>query len=197
MKRGIESIGEYFKAAAEVQRQAGEACAESILASVQLISAALAGSGKVLLCGNGGSAADCQHMAAELVGTLNRDVKRQGLAAVALTTDTSFLTAYANDFGFDGVFERQVEALGKPGDVLVAISTSGRSENVRRAVHAARERSLRSVGLFGDGAPLAGDVDCAIVVPSRDTQHVQETMLAIEHLICQLVVQELFGEKRA
>ncbi len=193
MKTSRESIVEYFRAAADAQQRSGEACAESIASAVDMLTTSLRAGGKLLLCGNGGSAADCQHMAAELVGSLSRHVARPALAAVALTTDTSFLTAYANDFGFESIFERQVQALGRAGDVLLAISTSGGSENVRRAVGAARVGELRTVGLFGEGAPLAADVDCAIVVPTRDTQHVQEAMLAIEHVVCQLVVREMFG----
>jgi D-sedoheptulose 7-phosphate isomerase len=193
LNRRSDAVGDYFKETAALQQLAAEACADAIVSAADLVVAALRAGAKVLLCGNGGSAADCQHVAAELVGLLNRGVPRPGLAAIALTTDTSFLTAYGNDFGFEGVFARQVQALGKAGDVLVAISTSGRSENVRRAVKEARERGLRTVGLMGDGGLLAAEVDCAIVIPGRNTQHVQEVMLPIEHLICQLVEQEMFG----
>jgi D-sedoheptulose 7-phosphate isomerase len=152
--------------------------------------------GKLLLCGNGGSAADCQHMAAEFVSRLTKTFERPGLPAIALTTDSSFLTAYANDCGFDGVFERQVQALGQPGDVVLGISTSGNSPNVVRAVRRARAAGLRSIALTGDGGLLGSLADVAIAVPSTDTQHIQEAHLAIEHLICWLVERELFPSER-
>jgi D-sedoheptulose 7-phosphate isomerase len=122
---------------------------------------------------------------------------RPALAAVALTTDTSFLTAYGNDNGFDGVFERQVEALGRPGDVLLAISTSGRSENIRRAVRVAKKIGMMTIGLMGEGGPLAEEVQVAVVIPDRDTQHVQEALLPVEHLICSLAERAMFGDPKA
>src|SRR5207237_7784301 len=130
------------------------------------IAAAFAAGGKILLCGNGGSAADCQHFAAEFVSQLNKEFPRRGLPAIALTTDTSVLTAYANDFGFDGVFERQVRALGRPGDVLVGISTSGSSTNVIRAVVAARAIGMNTMALTGTRGRLKELVDIAAAVPS-------------------------------
>jgi D-sedoheptulose 7-phosphate isomerase len=147
-----------------------------------------------MILGNGGSAADSQHMAAELTGRLTKDFRRPGIAAIALTTDTSFLTAYANDFGYDGVFERQVQALGRAGDVLLGISTSGGSENVRRAVRAARESGITTVVLVGQGGPLEAEADQAIVIPSTVTAHVQEAMLPIEHVICHAVERELYPD---
>lgn len=184
---------DYLYASAEVkQRTAGE-CDEAVVAAAHVIAQAFQGDGKVLLCGNGGSAADCQHMAAEFVSRLTKDFDRPGLPAIALTTDSSFLTAFANDCGFDGVFERQVQALGRPGDVLIGISTSGNSPNVVRAVRLARARGLRSVVLTGAGGQLPSLADVAIVVPSTDTQHIQEAHLALEHLICSLVERALFS----
>jgi D-sedoheptulose 7-phosphate isomerase len=149
--------------------------------------------GKLLLCGNGGSAADCQHMAAEFVSRLSTEFERPGLPAIALTTDSSFLTAYANDSGFEGVFERQVQALGKSEDVLIAISTSGNSKNVVRAVERASEMGLKSIGLLGSEGRLSGQCDVAIAVPDPSTQHIQEAHLAIEHVLCELVEIQLFG----
>lgn len=180
-----------------VQALAAAACADAVVAAARLIAGAFASGGKILICGNGGSAADSQHLAAEFVSQLTKDFRRPGLPAIALTTDTSVLTAYANDFGFEGVFERQVRALGRPGDVLVGLSTSGNSENVRRAVAAAREIGLRSIGLLGEGGRLTAEVDCAVVVPSRNTQHIQESLLPMEHAICDLVERLLFAEKCA
>jgi phosphoheptose isomerase len=197
MDARLKQISGYLDASIAVQRLVADACATQILAASEAAASALKAGNKLLLCGNGGSAADCQHMAAELVSRITRDVERPGLAAVALTTDTSFLTAYGNDFGFDGVFQRQVDALGRPGDVLVAISTSGRSENVRRAVRAAKSKGIVTIGLMGESGPLAQDVELAVVIPDRHTQHVQEALLPIEHIICLLVEQAMFGDRKA
>jgi phosphoheptose isomerase len=185
----------HLLASAEVKQRVVEQCLEAILAAAQLIAEAFESGGKVLLCGNGGSAADCQHMAAELVNRLTKDFERPGLPAIALTTDTSFLTAFANDCGFEGVFARQVQALGKGGDVLLGISTSGNSTNVLRAVETARAAHLRTVVLTGSGGRLAGMAQVAIVVPSTNTQHIQEAHLAIEHILCDLVERSLFSGK--
>jgi phosphoheptose isomerase len=182
----------YLRTSADTKRRTAEACEDTIVAAADLIAQAFRADGKVLICGNGGSAADCQHMAAEFVSRLSKDFERPGLPAIALTTDTSFLTAFANDCGFDGVFERQVQALGRPGDVVIGISTSGNSPNVIRAVRYARAQGLRSVALTGSQGQLASLADVAISVPSTDTQHIQETHLAIEHLICWLVERDLF-----
>lgn len=188
-----ETARAYLSESAEIKRRTADECEDAILAAADLITQSFRDGGKVLLCGNGGSAADCQHMAAEFVSRLTKDFERPGLPAIALTTDTSFLTAFANDFGFDGLFERQVQALGRPGDVLIGISTSGNSPNVVRAVRYARTASLRSVVLTGASGQLAGLADVAISVPSTDTQHIQETHLAIEHLICWFVERDLFA----
>ncbi len=186
-------IRAYLMKGAEIQQQAAAECAKTIVDVVKVIAAALRSGRKLLLCGNGGSAADCQHMAAEFVGRLSKDMERPGLPAIALTTDTSVLTALANDKGFEGIFERQVRALGKRGDVLVAISTSGNSPNILRAVKAAREIGAKTVGLQGEGGSLKELADFCIVIPSRDTQHVQEVMLSVEHTICQAVEKEIFS----
>ncbi len=188
-----ETARAHLLASAETKRQASEKCLDSILAAARLTADTFASGGKVLLCGNGGSAADCQHMAAEFVSRLTREFPRPGLPAIALTTDTSFLTAFANDSGFEGVFERQVQALGKPGDLLIAISTSGSSPNVIRAVAAARAAHMRTIALTGSGGHLARAADLAISVPSVKTQHIQETHLAVEHILCELVELHLFG----
>lgn len=187
----------YLGKSADTTRRAATGCADSLVAAARAIAGAFRAGGKVLLCGNGGSAADCQHVAAELVSRLTPEYERPGLPAIALTTDTSLLTAYANDVDFAGVFERQVQALGRRGDALIAISTSGNSENVVRAVEHARRAGLVTVGLTGEHGRLAGLVDVAIAVPSRSTQHVQETHLAIEHALCALVERELFPENLA
>jgi D-sedoheptulose 7-phosphate isomerase len=193
----VNEVKRWIQAVADLQMEVADTCADDILTAVKTISESLQTGNKVLLCGNGGSAADCQHMATELMVRLSKETERPGLAAIALTTDTSLLTAYANDYAFDGVFERQVQALGRPRDVLVAISTSGRSENVLRAVREARRKEMATVALVGRGGQLASLADCAIVIPSDDTQHIQEALLPVEHLICMLVERSLYGGVRA
>ena len=154
--------------------------------SGRLICDALQSGKKILLCGNGGSAADAQHIAAELVGRYEK--ARRSFPAIALTTDTSALTALSNDFGFEDVFARQVIGLAQPGDILIAISTSGRSANVLRAVERAREIGCRTIALTGAGAePLASACDLAVVVPAPRTSRVQEAHITIGHLWCEMV----------
>jgi D-sedoheptulose 7-phosphate isomerase len=134
-------------------------------------------------------------MAAEFVSRFSKDLERRALPAVALTTDTSFLTAFGNDYGFEGIFERQVEGLGSAGDVLIGISTSGNSPNVIRAVETAKKRNIRTIALTGNGGGrLSTMADVVIAVPSADTQYVQETHLAVEHIVCELVEFILFRE---
>jgi D-sedoheptulose 7-phosphate isomerase len=192
--RRLESVVAQLSESAQLKQRIAREGASSILAAADRITAAFRSGHKLLLCGNGGSAADCQHMATEFVSRLDSRRQRPALPAIALTTDTSFLTAFSNDSGFEGVFERQVEALGTSGDVLVAISTSGNSANVLRAVDAARARGLSTVGLLGEGGKLVSMVEHAIVVPSRDTQRIQEALLVIEHILCDLVETELFPQ---
>ncbi len=187
----IVTIKDRLRLAAKINESMADAGAASIAAAADLIAGCFRGSGKLLLCGNGGSAADCQHMAAELVGRLTRETIRPGLPAIALTTDTSFLTAYANDVGFDDVFARQVQALGVTGDVLLAISTSGSSRNVLAAAEEARRKGLSVVALLGEDGPLAQAADVTIRVPTRDTQLIQQVHVAVEHLICHLVERAL------
>ena len=182
----------HLRASADAKTAVAAECLEDILAAAELVAATFRRGGRVYLCGNGGSAADCQHMAAEFVSRLTREVVRPGLPAIALTTDTSFLTAYSNDCGFEGVFERQIQTLGRAGDALIGISTSGSSPNVVRAVAAARALGLRTIALTGAGGRLQELADITIAVPSTSTQHIQESHLAIEHIICDLVEQMLF-----
>ncbi|EED35185.1 phosphoheptose isomerase [Luminiphilus syltensis NOR5-1B] len=158
--------------------------------AARLCSAALDRGGRIYLCGNGGSAGDAQHIAAELIGRLIHD--RKSLPAVALTTDTSALTAIANDYGYDHVFARQVEGLLSPGDVLIAISTSGNSANVLNAVDTAFEKGGTVVALSGkDGGELARRVDGCITVPSQTTARIQECHILIGHILCGLIESEL------
>jgi len=177
---------------ARVKQALAETQRETIRAAADLITATFRSGNKVLLCGNGGSAADCQHMAAEFVSRLTKDFERPALPAIALTTDTSFLTAFANDCGYDDVFARQVQALGKPGDLLIGISTSGNSPNVVRAMAAAKVAQMRALALTGDGGQLRRMADVVVAVPSANTQHIQEAHLVIEHILCELVENALF-----
>jgi phosphoheptose isomerase len=190
----LQRIANHLLDSAEVKRQAAAKCAESIAKAADLIAGCFLSGDKVLLCGNGGSAADCQHMAAEFVSRFSKDLDRRALPAIALTTDTSFLTGFGNDFGFEGIFGRQVEALGSPGDVLIAISTSGNSPNVIRAVEAARKGSMITIALTGNGGRLSTIAEVPITVPSTDTQYIQEAHLAVEHILCELVEFALFRE---
>src|SRR5687767_5554654 len=180
-------VRDHFQRSADAKLRAAEHCAADIHRAAELIAAAFRSGGKLLICGNGGSAADAQHMAAELVVRLTADFVRPGLPAIALTTDSSILTAYTNDFEFDGVFGRQVQALGRPGDVLLGISTSGNSRNVVQAVEAARACRVSIVTLTGRLGRLADLADVAIRVPEDVTAHIQEVHLAIEHILCHLI----------
>ena len=166
-------------------------CIPSILEAADLISTAFKNGNKLLICGNGGSAADSQHMAAVFTSRLRKDRPRDALPAIALTTDTSFLTAFANDINFEGIFARQVEALGKEGDVLLGITTSGSSKNVVLACEEAAKRGLVTIGLTGS-AGLSCDSTHTVAVPGEDTQCTQESHIVIEHLICELVEDHLF-----
>jgi D-sedoheptulose 7-phosphate isomerase len=162
------------------------------LAIAERIAASLKGGGKVLLAGNGGSAADAQHIAAELVGRFIND--RAPLAAIALTTDTSALTAIGNDYGFKQVFERQVRALGRKGDVFIGISTSGRSPNIVAALQAARDLGLVTIGFTRDAqTPMHALCDLTLAVPSEETALIQQIHITAAHAICHLVERELFG----
>lgn len=192
MQPSVDRVRTHLIESAELKQQVIATCMQSILAASGVIAETFRSGGKVLLCGNGGSAADCQHMAAEFVSRLTKDFNRPGLPAIALTTDTSFLTAYANDIDFEGVFARQVQVLGNPGDVLIGISTSGNSANVIRALEAARQTNLKIIALTGNGGKLASMADVEIAVPSSNTQYIQEAHLAIEHILCDLVEHMLF-----
>ncbi|MEC7437356.1 MAG: SIS domain-containing protein, partial [Pseudomonadota bacterium] len=168
-----------------------EQCAGAAMQAAEMIAASLREGGKLMLCGNGGSAADSQHLAAEFVATLDHRRPRGGLSALALTTDSSFLTAYANDFGYEGIFARQVETLGRPGDVLIGISTSGNSANVLAACEAARNAGIGVVAMTGEGGgSLADHADVLLEVPSSVTMHIQESHIALGHVVT-LAVERL------
>ena len=167
----------------------------AIAQASRMIIDCLKSGGKIMICGNGGSAADSQHIAAELVGRFKRE--RRALAAIALSTDSSILTSLANDYSFDRVFSRQVEALGSPGDLLILISTSGNSANLVEAARAAKDREIGTMALLGrDGGRLVAEVDFSIIVPSSDTARIQEGHMLIYHIICDLVEEEMAVEIR-
>ena len=184
------AIESAFADAIRLHERASRHDARAVLAIADAVSRTLAGGGRVLACGNGGSAADAQHFAAELVGRFTRD--RRAQAGIALTTDTSVLTAVGNDLGFEQVFARQVEALGRPGDVLVGISTSGQSANVLAAFDAARALRITTVALTGrDGGPIGAAADLHVNVPTASAARAQEVHRTLLHVICELVEQGL------
>jgi D-sedoheptulose 7-phosphate isomerase len=168
-----------------------ETSSTEVVKAAQLIVASLRAGGKLLVFGNGGSAADAQHIAAELTFRMGRT--RAAIAALALTTDTSILTAVSNDHAFDHVFARQIQALGRAGDIALAISTSGNSTNVIEAIEEARRSGIKTIGLLGnDGGRARAQVDLALIVPHPDTPRIQEVHIEVGHIICQLIEDELF-----
>lgn len=190
-----EIIQSHFDTCIEVQQAARVELADTIAAAADAMTTALLSDRKILACGNGGSAGDAMHIASELVNRFELD--RPALPAIALTADTPTLTSIANDSSYEQVFARQIQALGSPGDVLLAFSTSGRSANVVAAIEAAHDRSLRVVALTGrDGGIIAGILDAddiEIRVPSDTTARVQETHLLVIHCLCDLIDRQLFG----
>ena len=189
----IERIRQIARESIEAKRAFFDANAEAVARAAEMIIASVKAGGKVLVFGNGGSAADAQHIAAELVNRLNYD--HPPIPAIALTTDTSIITSIGNDSSFDKVFERQVRALGRKGDVALAISTSGNSPNVLRAVEAAREIGVTTIALAGrDGGKLATLAELALVVNADSTQRIQETHITIAHILCELVEDALYGQ---
>ena len=192
----LARISRQFNDSAQTKLAAMEALSPPIAQAVEAMVASLLANGKILACGTGGSAADAQHFAAELLNRFEKE--RPPLAAVALTTDTSTLTSIANDYAFDQVFAKQVRALGQPNDVLLAISTSGNSPNVVEAIQAAHERELRVVALTGrDGGaigPLLNETDVHICVPSDRTARIQEVHLLVLHCLCDGIDCMLLGE---
>lgn len=187
----IESISESIA----VKTKLMTSCMDSIAETGLVLAECVKKGGKILLCGNGGSAADSQHLAAELVVRLRGHINRRAIAAIALTVDTSILTAGGNDIGFDNIFARGVEAYGAKGDALIAISTSGVSENVYRAAVEAKKRGMKVIGLLGkDGGQILGVCDLAVVVPSSNTARIQESHIMVGHIWCETIEEILFPE---
>lgn len=190
-------VREHFAESIAIKQAAADQLIPGIASAGQLLSQALLDEGKILSCGNGGSAGDAQHFSSEL---LNRfEMERPGLPAVALTTDTSTLTSIANDYAYEDIFAKQVRALGRQNDVLLAISTSGNSENVCRAIVAAHERAMKVVALTGrDGGRMAGllaDEDVEVRVPANRTARIQEVHLLVIHCLCDLIDAELLDQR--
>lgn len=178
----------------ELKKEILQECQSEIIKAVDEITVMYKRGNKLLLIGNGGSAADCQHIATELMIRLSHHIQRPALPAIALTTDTSNLTAGGNDIGYENVFARNVEGLGSEGDILLAISTSGNSPNILKAIEKAKSKNIFVIGLSGEtGGKMANICDLIIKVPSQNIQRIQEGHLTIEHIICELVEMELFS----
>jgi D-sedoheptulose 7-phosphate isomerase len=194
-EKALQEVLNSFRTGTDLRNQVAQDCGESIVDAAALIAQCLRRGGKLLFFGNGGSAADAQHLAAEFVGRFQ--IERRPLPAIALTTDSSILTAVGNDYGFDQIFSRQVQALGQPGDVAIGISTSGNSPNVTGAIRQAAKQHLKTIGLAGkDGGSLARGVDVSIIVASTNVARVQECHITIGHILCELVETELFHNRR-
>jgi len=188
-----EKIRSMAEASLQAKREFFERCTGDVEQAARALIEAIREGGKLMIFGNGGSAADAQHIAAELAFKMGRE--RAALPAIALTTDTSLLTAISNDKSFDFVFARQIQALGQQGDIVLAISTSGNSPNVVEAVRQARRMGIKTIGLLGSGGgKAAGLVDHALIVPHSETPRIQEVHITISHIICQLIEDELCPE---
>ena len=191
----MERVKLFLKTSGNLKHQVAETLSAEILKAAETIRDCLADGGKLMLMGNGGSAADSQHLAAELIGRFKKE--RKAIPALALTVDTSSLTALGNDYGFDTVFSRQVEALATSKDAIIGISTSGNSKNVIRALQQARKIGVKTIGFMGnDGGNMKNCVDIGIIVPSNDTARIQEVHITIGHIICEIIEQDLIHERK-
>jgi len=183
-----------LKESSEVKLKMESGCKAEILLAVHMITEAFRYGKKILLCGNGGSAADCQHIATEFMIRLSHHIERPALPAIALTTDSSNLTAGGNDIGFENIFARNVEGLGNEGDILLCFSTSGNSKNILNAVAKAKTKKMEVIALLGgDGGKLKELADLPIIIPSLNIQRIQEGHITAAHIICELVEEELYG----
>jgi D-sedoheptulose 7-phosphate isomerase len=191
----MERVKQFLKTSGDLKYQVAETLSEEILCAAYSIRDCISTGGKLILMGNGGSAADSQHIAAELIGRFKKE--RKAIPALALTVDSSSLTALGNDYGFESIFSRQVEALANPNDAVVGISTSGNSKNIIRALSLAREIGAKTIGLMGnDGGEMKNCVDIGIIVPSNDTARIQEVHITIGHIICEIIEQDLIHENK-
>ncbi len=191
----MERVKKFLKKSGDLKYHVAETLSGEILKAAHTIRDCLSNGGKLLLMGNGGSAADCQHIAAELIGRFKKE--RKAIPALALTVDSSSLTALGNDYGFDAIFSRQVEALAAPSDAVLGISTSGNSKNVILGLNIASKIGAKTIGLMGnDGGSMKDSVDIGIIVPSDDTARIQEVHISIGHIICEIIEQELIHENK-
>jgi D-sedoheptulose 7-phosphate isomerase len=182
-----------LKESSETKLKMLATCNEDIINACNILTESLKNGGKILLCGNGGSAADCQHIATEFMVRLSRDIKRPPIPAIALTTDTSNLTAGGNDIGFQNVFARSIEGLGQDGDVLIAISTSGTSENIIKAIEKAKSKKMQIISFSGGSAgKLKSMSDVTVVIPSNNVQRIQEGHITVGHIVCEIVERNLY-----
>jgi D-sedoheptulose 7-phosphate isomerase len=189
----VSLIQKEFQESIDLKNQVKEELSERIIKVAHALAESVKNGGKILLCGNGGSAADAQHFAGELVVRLSSDYTRGALPAITLSSNDYVLTACANDFGFEQVFSRQIEALGRPEDVLLCISTSGNSPNLIKAMEKAKEKRMKTIGLLGkDGGKMAKLADFSLVVPSQKTQRIQEVHITICHILTSLIEKTLF-----
>jgi D-sedoheptulose 7-phosphate isomerase len=190
----VKFLEESLLESAETKHKILEMCKNDILKASEMIKNAFINGNKIMFCGNGGSAADSQHLATEFVVRLSHDINRPAFAAISLTTDSSTLTAGGNDIGFENVFARSLEGLGKGGDILIAISTSGTSLNVIKAIEKAKENNILSIGLLGgNGGKIKSLTNHNIIIPSTNVQRIQEGHITVGHILCEIAEREMFG----
>jgi len=190
-------IEDSLKESSDIKLKVLEQCKEDIGKVADVLINAISNSKRILFCGNGGSAADSQHIATEFMIRLSHDIERPAMGALALTTDTSNLTAGGNDIGFENIFARSVEGIGSEGDVLVGISTSGNSENVIRAMKKAKDKKMITVGFLNkNGGKLLKECDYSICIPSENVQRIQESHITVGHILCEITEREIFGNEK-
>ena len=187
-------ITESLKESSEIKLKVLENCFEDILKASEMILTSIRSGNKLMLCGNGGSAADSQHLATEFMIRLSHDINRKAIPAIALSTDSSNLTAGGNDIGFENIFARNIEGIGREGDVLIGISTSGNSKNIIKAVRTAKSLGVKTICLLGKGGgKLKDECDLPVIVPSDNIQRIQESHITIGHILCEITERELYG----
>jgi D-sedoheptulose 7-phosphate isomerase len=188
-----EFIRESLKESSEIKLKVLDSCYYDILKICDIFVECIKRGSKLLFCGNGGSAADCQHLATEFMVRLSHDVKRPAIGAIALTTDSSNITAGGNDIGFENIFARNVEGIGNKGDILIGISTSGNSENIIRAIKKAKEKGIITIGLLGKtGGKMKSECDYSICIPSENVQRIQESHITVGHILCEITEREIY-----
>ena len=187
-------ITESLKESSEIKLKVLESCYDDILKAAEMVLSCIKEGNKLMLCGNGGSAADSQHLATEFMIRLSHDINRKAIPAIALSTDSSNLTAGGNDIGFENIFARNIEGIGREGDVLIGISTSGNSKNIVKAVQTANAMGIKTICLLGSGGgKLKGECKLPIIVPSDNVQRIQESHITIGHILCEITERELYG----